>query len=389
MAKKPGPPFSFEQMQETISRIYDAALDERQWGDVLNRVALAISAEQGNLRIVNPETIEVYGVHVFNKDPHWTQAYIDHYITLDPWVDILIRPKGTILDCSHHLLPDKAYESLEFYNDFVIPQEFHYGIGGTINVKDDMDCYMTFQRSRKRLGFEQHHVDTLKGFAAHIKRALLINEKTRQIELQQNSLRDALNQINTPLLLVNKRGEIVFINHLAEQLIKNLPGISIRNNCISLSSPADNAQLQKLIHQATHNITQYSAKQGGAMRYTSPANLTALSILVNPVNPDKADIDTQSDDIALLLFSSNNRQTPLSADLLTALYNFTPAEARLVVQLCRGLTLDEISKNLSLSKNTLRTQLRSCFNKTGLTRQADLINMVNAGPAGIIKNNSG
>jgi DNA-binding CsgD family transcriptional regulator/PAS domain-containing protein len=381
MVKKSRPPISFEQMQEIISSIYDAALDESQWGIVLNKVARAINAEQGNLRFINPGSLDIYDVHTFNKDPHWTQAYIDHYIKKDPWVTFTYQLSETYLDCTHYLVSDKAYEAMEFYNDFNIPQNIHYGIGGKINVNKNLTGYLTLQRGRKRQGFEQYYLDALKGFAVHIRKALLINEKTRHIELQEHSLREALDQINTPLLLVNKHGEIVFINDLAEQLIEKHPCISIKNNCISLSSPDDNAQLGKLIHQAT----PASGKQGGAMCYTVPANQVALSILVNPVNPDKANIDMQSDNVALLVLSSNNQQTSLPTELISALYNFTPAESRLVALLCRGLTLDEISKNLSLSKNTLRTQLRSCFGKTGVTRQADLINLINGGPAGIIK----
>jgi DNA-binding CsgD family transcriptional regulator len=44
--------------------------------------------------------------------------------------------------------------------------------------------------------------------------------------------------------------------------------------------------------------------------------------------------------------------------------------------LAEGLTLDEAGAQLGISKNTVKSRLRSIFAKTGATRQSSLIRML-------------
>ena len=58
------------------------------------------------------------------------------------------------------------------------------------------------------------------------------------------------------------------------------------------------------------------------------------------------------------------------------LFDFTPAETQLALQLADGLALEEAADELGISKNTARAHLRAVFSKTGVTRQATLVRML-------------
>ena len=58
---------------------------------------------------------------------------------------------------------------------------------------------------------------------------------------------------------------------------------------------------------------------------------------------------------------------------LERIYRLTPAEARLAVLLGGGATLIEAGQSLRISIATVRTQLRSIFDKTHTHRQAELV----------------
>lgn len=376
---KPNSPVSFDQYQQLISCIYDAALDESQWENALNTLANILHADKGSIRILNMHSKDIQQVHTLNIDPSFSQSYIDHYMNIDPWIEILLKARDTMFDCTHHLLTNKEYESLEYHQDFVAPQGHYYGVGGTININNDTTCYISFQRAKKHQGFEAYYLDLLYKLAPHIQKAVLLNKKICNLELEKNTFSDSMNQINCPLMLVNKNGTVLFINSQAEQIMDLQTDMIIRNNYIIIRSLEDD-KLQKLIHHATHG----QVKQGGAMCYTDSTTQDFVSILVSPVNPDRINIDTHSDDNALLVLSTKQQQKPLPTEMLCNLYNITKAEARLTMHLCQGLTLDEISEKLSLSKNTLRSQLRSCFRKTGTSRQAELVSLISNGPTSII-----
>ena len=374
---------SFDQFQEIISCIYDAALDPDQWNNVIEKMAMAFQAKQGYIRVINSKSSQIQHVYTHNKDPQWEQPYKDYYIHKDPWLNDILKEKKTFVSCTHHHLSNREYEALEFHRDFVLPQKNHYGIGGRISIDDNLESFFGLNRDKIKQGFEDEYLNALQLFVPHIQKALLINEKTRHSNLRQKLLSDALNQINSPLLLLDKNGGILFINSQAEQLIEFRTDISIKNNHIILSSPTDHRNLEKLIHKATGRDN--SIQQGGAMCFSDPVTHSAISILVNPISPNMVHLDTQSNKNVLLVLSTHQDQKSLPIELLTDLYNLTPAEARLTASLCRGLTLDEVSEKLELSKNTLKSQLRSCFTKVGVNRQSELIRLINAGPTGIIK----
>jgi DNA-binding CsgD family transcriptional regulator len=62
-----------------------------------------------------------------------------------------------------------------------------------------------------------------------------------------------------------------------------------------------------------------------------------------------------------------------SIDLLRCRFGLTPAEARLALQLVAGETLRSAAAKMGISYETVRTHLKTIFNKTGTCRQAELV----------------
>jgi DNA-binding CsgD family transcriptional regulator len=55
------------------------------------------------------------------------------------------------------------------------------------------------------------------------------------------------------------------------------------------------------------------------------------------------------------------------------MHGITRAEARLASMLADGISLEEVAEALLVSIQTVRSQLKSVFAKTGVTRQAELV----------------
>jgi DNA-binding CsgD family transcriptional regulator len=74
----------------------------------------------------------------------------------------------------------------------------------------------------------------------------------------------------------------------------------------------------------------------------------------------------------ILLVSQDGHRVP-DTRLLEALFALTPAEMRLAVALARGLDLQSIAQSHHTTVGTLRVHLKSIFEKTNTSRQAELI----------------
>jgi DNA-binding CsgD family transcriptional regulator len=60
------------------------------------------------------------------------------------------------------------------------------------------------------------------------------------------------------------------------------------------------------------------------------------------------------------------------AAVLERAFDLTPAEARLASQIASGKTLADITRQQGSGRETLRSQLKAVFEKTGTARQAEL-----------------
>jgi DNA-binding CsgD family transcriptional regulator len=80
--------------------------------------------------------------------------------------------------------------------------------------------------------------------------------------------------------------------------------------------------------------------------------------------------------LALVAVSMPERAEGPREEGLRVLFDLTPAEARLVTALCSGETLAGYAGATGATLNTVKTHLKHVFEKTGETRQTDLVRRV-------------
>lgn len=78
--------------------------------------------------------------------------------------------------------------------------------------------------------------------------------------------------------------------------------------------------------------------------------------------------------VAVFVRDTTGRPDP-SVKLAQQLFELTPAETSLAIQLANGLSFDEAAQALSIRLNTARAHLRSIFSKTGVRRQTELVRL--------------
>jgi DNA-binding CsgD family transcriptional regulator len=75
----------------------------------------------------------------------------------------------------------------------------------------------------------------------------------------------------------------------------------------------------------------------------------------------------------------------VSNEVLSALFDLSPAEARLVRTLLEGCGLRPAAELLGISLNTAKSQLKVVFDKLGCERQSDLVRVVTSSVLNFIK----
>ncbi|MNN80644.1 Bacterial regulatory protein, luxR family [compost metagenome] len=113
-----------------------------------------------------------------------------------------------------------------------------------------------------------------------------------------------------------------------------------------------------------------------AMSITRPSGSARLGVLIRTIPLSEWSEDNRKRPACVVFIRDPERRSQASHDVVRQLFDFTPAETQLALQLANGLTLDEAADELGISKNTARAHLRAIFSKTGVTRQATLVRML-------------
>jgi DNA-binding CsgD family transcriptional regulator len=78
---------------------------------------------------------------------------------------------------------------------------------------------------------------------------------------------------------------------------------------------------------------------------------------------------------AAAVFVSGIADTLENAELVSAAYDLSPAQTRLLKGQLEGRTLTETAAALDIAPTTAKTHLEGIFAKTGVSRQADLMRL--------------
>lgn len=78
--------------------------------------------------------------------------------------------------------------------------------------------------------------------------------------------------------------------------------------------------------------------------------------------------------MAVFVRDTTGRPDP-PVKLAQKLFELTPAETSLAIELVSGLSLDQVAQALSIRLNMARAHLRSIFSKTGVRCQTELVRL--------------
>lgn len=213
--------------------------------------------------------------------------------------------------------------------------------------------------------------------------ALRMSESTTRASVAalsqaSNALRFVFDQLPMAMVLVDSQLKLLYINQLADHILKCHSTVNIQRGQLRGSADED--------HERLAGVVQRAAARG---QLQAPDEVTSeictilstdgdrrVILIATPVPADGAVT------VALLVFESPGYR-PVSAQVLHQIYGLTRAEVVLVQALASGLSLEEAAHSIGIAVNTARTHLKHIFIKTGAKRQSELIHQVETGPASL------
>ena len=355
--------------QDVVDQIFEAAFVTELWPSVLSSIcerlpawagALVATGSSGDTRFVTTqgyaksyEEFSASGMRYDNRRTrrHLASAYLGFLRDLDT--------------CSQAEL-----DSDPIYENFLYPHDIAWTVGSLIPVPTADMLVFDFCRRQADGPFEREQVSQLDLVRPHLARSALLASRFG-LEKARSGVR-TLELLGLPAALISSLGTVRAANgpFLACQ-----PAISIgRHDRLHIAEQ----KASGLLAAALHDLSDLSFVRSFALRARGddPAFVVHLVPIVRTAR------DVFSDGDALLVVTPVTMPEAPPRNLLTALFDFTPAEARIASLIVTGQSVSQIAASTGVGLETIRSQLKSVLSKTGVHRQVDLVRLLSgvAGP---------
>ncbi|WP_153099519.1 helix-turn-helix transcriptional regulator [Paraburkholderia hayleyella] len=361
------------EFSELMARIYQGPMEPTPWASALemirhklraNYVTLVLRAAASDRRAPISVHASEFGPVVPNE-----ASYNDYYYSLDPFVGL---PADRVVTADE-VFGDTGWLSSEFYKQFLKPSDVRYILGADLRTQSGVECRFRICRSHAETQFTAQDKAVCTLLLPHLKRAVELHSRLDSVEVERSMYANAINRMQVGAITLDKDGSIINANSVANEILSQTNGLCIARGKVEAMNAHENRTLQRLIRHAVMGHQGMAAAIVEAMPITRSRDKPRLGLLVRSILlSDWAEDNKRSPAVALFL-RDPERKPQGAQEIIRKLFDLTPAEASLALLLTNGLTLDEAAEESGISKNTVRTHLRSIFSKTGVTRQATLV----------------
>lgn len=375
---------SDRDVNELTGAIYSTVEAPDQWPSVLARIAAAINAKSGIVRMLDLRGRRtVLSSYHYNLDTDLQTEYCGGLVMNDPYLEALERlPAGRIVTNDGLIDLDRTRDT-EFYHVYMKPLDNHYIVGGFLEREGDgHHSIIGFHRHSGSEQFEQSRVRVVEWLAPHVKQAMHLQRVLGHERNRADSAERALDAMAVACLLLDRQGRMVHANRTGERLVQLECGLGIRGGRVM----SDDSRVMAMIKEMTAQAEDAPSGRGcfASRSVLVPARGAGTSNLLVVGMPIAQTVSTMGEEwpaarVALYVGDLDDTGV-LRPEVLRAIYDLTPAEARLAVAVGRGRDLSRLSADWNVSSETLRSQLKAVFAKTGVNRQVELVRLLAGAP---------
>jgi DNA-binding CsgD family transcriptional regulator len=183
----------------------------------------------------------------------------------------------------------------------------------------------------------------------------------------------SLDRLAVAAFMLNRNGTVQHCNAWARKLLHEERCCRLKEERLRFDDPALNAAFDAALARATQLRPRSSL-----LPLTCP-HREVYEITVLPLEPEEGAAASRSVTRALVTIARPRADARRIAERMRRLYGLTDAEARVVAALALGGSVDEVAAAHGVRASTVRAQVRSIFDKTGVNRQTDLVRLALAG----------
>ena len=353
---------------DIVDGIYEAAFVPHKWRAVLDGIA-SVTGSAGGVLTAAPKVQWICSSSMENAVERYFE---DGRYRRCRWVrrGLQLNNPGFVVD-TNLFTPDEIVSepSYEFFR--------RHGIGGAATLFMRLPTRESFVFSFDRRADDgpatRETARLLDPLRPHLAQAALIASRLGLD--RSHAATQALALLGLPAAVLCARHRILAANELLQSM---MPTHVDERACgrLQLADRGADALLGAALSRQSLEDFGARGPQMVSIPVPARADQPAMVLYVVPIRREARDLFTKGASLVLLT-PIGGRELP-SMGAIQDLFDLTAAETRVARMIAEGDTVETIATRSQVSKNTVRSQLKSVFAKTGVSRQTSLATLLNS-----------
>ncbi|MGD9545242.1 MAG: helix-turn-helix transcriptional regulator [Methylocystis sp.] len=334
-----------------------AGADARNWPDALDKIAHVLDARFAALLFEDRVSALLELKHSTRAEKAWIVEYLRNHRKLDPIKARILAEIGVgrAFSSEDFVSGDELHES-SVYQRWMAPFGLADVIGGVIHRSNAGVCIFVALRD-ERAGLATTEAKArLDALLPDLAEAIAQHEPASDTA----ALVELFQELSSPVFVVDDRLRVVHKNRSANDMLAEDDAVALSGEMLTLTD----ARAKEALERALARTEGADAEAFAIMVKRGDARCCVMHVL--PLSNGLS---------ALFL-----RRLALNADdggaVAAALFGLTARESSVLLAIAEVGGVPPTARALGLSEGTVKGYLKSIFQKTGASRQADLVKLV-------------
>ena len=365
--------------ERILASLHEAALDPARWPSASALIDEVLGTHGNTLACGDGESDEDYRVYFMwiclrgQRRQDLERLYLETLYPLDEGVSRLRRRPFHQLIHTTDVYTEEERKTSEAYNAL----ESLAHAGNAINVRLDgpggSRILWQVNDPLDGEGWSSAQCSSIRRLLPHIRHTVRVQQTLARANALGATLTEMLDRTGPGVVQLDARGRIVAANEHARYVLRTGDGLRDSDGFLLARAPRDNDELQAVLSRALPPLGVPGA--GDSMIVRRPGAQPPLVLHVSPVGQRETDFPF-SRVAALVLVVDPASEVAVDPAVAAAALDLTGMESQVAVLLAQGMSVRQIATATGRKESTIRSHVKHMFVKHGLSRQAELVQLV-------------
>ena len=364
-------------VSDLIQLLYAAVEDPEVWPRFLDVAAEAVGA---GMTVLLSAPRDGHGVTVASSvraEPGALETYAQDWAAQDIYVHSghpSVTQQGALVH-SEQMVPKRELLATPYYNDFMRPFDLFHSVVATLLADERTSAGLAFHYSRRAPVPDGDRMELISLLIPHLTQALRIHRRWAELQQSEHAATSAIEHSATGYVFLDGRGRILRANGRAEQVLRAADGLVSRGGRLAALGPDDDRALRKAIGSAAQTALGGGTIPGSTVAIRRGIGKPPYVVALMPVSA-AGSIFNRHGAAVLALVSDPAWAPELPSRRLQRTFGWTEAEAEVAREVASGARLRDVAEHRGVGIETVRTQLKRVFRKSGVSTQSELVRLL-------------